>query len=113
MGFATWRLPKPNAPKKALQVEDKGVDKKSRGLPNIPGVNTVLWGEKLDAAKEAAERDAEPSEDMGTFPSSLSNIEEWRCNILQDYHYSSSILTIRVEGLALSCCSGGSRKRTS
>lgn len=63
VGFATWDLPKPNIPKKEVQVGKEGEDV-PRGLPDIPGVNTILWSEKLDGPKEAADRDADLSKDI-------------------------------------------------
>jgi hypothetical protein len=62
VGFATWNLPKANAPKRTeREVEEI---KKSNGLPKIPGVNTDLWGEKINGPKEAYYRDFEESEDI-------------------------------------------------
>lgn len=68
VGFATWDLPKPDAPKRkdrvAEEVNGTSGIKKSRDLPEIPGVNTELWGEKVDGPKEAHVRDVEESEDI-------------------------------------------------
>ncbi|KAG0645653.1 hypothetical protein D0Z07_8720 [Hyphodiscus hymeniophilus] len=66
VGFATWDLPKPDAPKrKDVTV---GETKKSAGLPDIPGVNTALWNEKVNGPTEAYSRDVEPSEDLCSDP---------------------------------------------
>lgn len=67
VGFATWNLPDPNAPKKALQADKKDGAKSSKGLPEIPGVNTALWNLKENGLREASGRDVEPSEDMSKY----------------------------------------------
>lgn len=67
VGFATWVLPDPNAPKRSARMDSRGEGKKWMGLPDIPGVNTTLWRVKQEGAWEAAERDVESSEDMCEF----------------------------------------------
>lgn len=73
VGFATWNLPKPNTPKKALDL-GKGENKKPQSVPEIPGVNTKFLDEKMNAFKEASERDVEPSEDISNSPGFHSTI---------------------------------------
>ena len=72
VGFATWNLPKAAAPKRKIGAVEEV--KKSQGLPDIPGVNTTLWSEKVDGPKEGYYRDVEESEDICNLPLLLSTL---------------------------------------
>ena len=75
VGFATWNLPKPKAEEKVKENEDKRKgDKKGGGLPEIPGVNTELWGDKLDGPKTFYFRDVDLSKDICTPPISITSL---------------------------------------
>lgn len=113
VGFATWNLPKPDAPKK----KDRDVEevKKSRGFPEIPGVKTELWNEKVDGPKEAYMRDVEESEDICGFRIRLHGFDlgdfKELADMLQYCPFSSSTLIITARVLVLCSCSGGCRRR--
>jgi len=64
VGFATWELPKPNALEKEDSLEKVEETSNPRGLPDIPGVNTKLWNEKVNRPRAAYERDMDTSKDM-------------------------------------------------
>ena len=83
VGFITWNLPNPDAPLKAevnatesKEKEEGKEEKKASGLPEIPGVNTELWREKVDGPREAHHRDVEPSKDIRNVPFSEIGILE-------------------------------------
>ena len=68
VGFATWNLPKPKVEiVEKVEEAEKKEDKRS-GFPEIPGVNTELWGDKLDGSKRFYYRDVDPSKDICTLP---------------------------------------------
>jgi hypothetical protein len=63
VGFATWELPLPKVFKDEI-LEGK---RKRDGLPQIPGVNTALWSEKMNDSKEFSVRDVDEEKDMRMF----------------------------------------------
>lgn len=63
VGFASWTLPDPNTPKKKVQEEKEG-EPKPRELPEIPGVNLVLWNEKLRGPTKTSARYIDHSKDF-------------------------------------------------
>lgn len=73
VGFATWKFPEPKVEEKVEEGENKNTgekdgDKKASGLPEIPGVDTELWRDKLDGPKTFYFRDVDPSKDICTPP---------------------------------------------
>jgi hypothetical protein len=72
VGFATWNLPKPKVETVEKVEEGEKKEDKGSGLPEIPGANTELWGDKLDGPKRFYYRDVDPSKDISTLPVFLS-----------------------------------------
>lgn len=115
VGFATWNLPKPKVEEPITQSEDKGrgekEGEKGAGLPQIPGVNTELWGEKVEGPKTFYYRDVEPSKDTcipsvsmpfpSLFMESRMTIDKSQCS-----RSSSCIQNINVKGSVLCSYSG-------
>lgn len=56
VGFASWMMPR-----KKIATGGGG------GMPDLPGVNMELWGEKLDGPRKSAERDEDPEKDLSLF----------------------------------------------
>lgn len=60
MGFATWVLPKPT-------IAGQG-KKGGGGLPDLPGVNVVLWNDKNEGPKKFFDKDVDELEDWRNDP---------------------------------------------
>ncbi|KAF8862419.1 acyl-CoA N-acyltransferase [Acephala macrosclerotiorum] len=59
VGFVTWNMPKEKA-----VVSQTGKGKKGAGLPDLPGVNMELWGDKVAGPRQFYDRDVDVSKDM-------------------------------------------------
>ncbi|CZR59730.1 uncharacterized protein PAC_09624 [Phialocephala subalpina] len=59
VGFVTWIMPK-----EKVVVSQAGLGQKGIGLPDLPGVNMELWGEKVAGPRQFHDRDVDESKDM-------------------------------------------------
>lgn len=59
VGFVIWTMPKEKVVVSQPEEEKKGV-----GLPDLPGVNTELWREKLAGLGQYYDRDVDVTKDM-------------------------------------------------